>query len=158
MVLDKVFTSRRADKKEGIHRGATHTRLKDFNPTSRPQIAWVLQHIHGMTFTKLTEKGKPQVNRDSLEELSVLALQQGKPEVAASIEDFLHLLDLQKWMGQLSEGDNSWLNMVNETTGASTTAACSAPRPDATPTSLPTLVRPTNKTGQGSCSCPTRVR
>jgi len=41
-VPGKVFTPKRADKKKGYVAGAPFTKLADFNPTSRQNIAWAL--------------------------------------------------------------------------------------------------------------------
>jgi len=65
-VPGKVFTPKRADKKKGYVAGAPMTRLTDFNPTSRQNIAWALQTFRGARFTKVTETGKPKVDEATL--------------------------------------------------------------------------------------------
>jgi DNA polymerase I-like protein with 3'-5' exonuclease and polymerase domains len=113
-VPGKVFTPRRHNKKEGYIAGCPMTRLEPFNPTSRQNIAWVLTHRHGIHFTKVTDTGKPKVDEASLSELKDIALQEGNEEAAKDCENFIRILTLQKWMGQLSEGTNSWLNTIED--------------------------------------------
>ena len=111
-VPGKVFTPKRADKKKGYVAGAPMTRLTDFNPTSRQNIAWALQTFRGARFTKVTETGKPKVDEATISEVRDLALSQGKQQLHDECEMFIRLLTLQKWLGQLSEGTNSWFNSI----------------------------------------------
>jgi DNA polymerase-1 len=111
-VPGKVFTPKRADKKKGYVAGAPMTRLTDFNPTSRQHIAWALQNFRGARFTKVTETGKPKVDEATISEIRDLALSQGKQLLHDECEMFIRLLTLQKWLGQLSEGTNSWFNSI----------------------------------------------
>tara|TARA_Y100000004_G_C8955042_1_gene430399 strand:- start:3229 stop:4545 length:1317 start_codon:yes stop_codon:yes gene_type:complete len=111
-VPGKIFTPKRADKSKGFVAGAPLTRLEPFKPTSRQNIAWVLQQFRNARFTKVTKTGKPQVNEASLSEIQDHALQIGNQMLHKDCEMFIRLLTLQKWLGQLSEGDNSWINMI----------------------------------------------
>jgi len=113
-VPGKVFTPKRADKKKGYVAGAPMTRLTEFNPTSRQHIAWALQTFRQARFLKVTDTGKPKVDEATLSEMSDLALQQGNELLKEECDMFIRLLTLQKWMGQLSEGTNSWFNTVEE--------------------------------------------
>ncbi len=113
-VPDKVFTPKRNDKKKGYVSGAPLTKLNDFNPTSRQNIAWALQTFRGARFTKQTATGKPQVDEATLSEVRDLALTQGNQQLFEECEWFIRLLTLQKWMGQLSEGTNSWFNTIED--------------------------------------------
>ena len=108
----KVFTPKRADKKKGYVAGAPMTKLTDFNPTSRQHIAWALQNFRGARFTKVTDTGKPKVDEANLSEIRDLALSQGNQLLHDECEMFIRLLTLQKWLGQLSEGTNSWFNSI----------------------------------------------
>jgi DNA polymerase I-like protein with 3'-5' exonuclease and polymerase domains len=108
----KVFTPKRANKKQGYVAGAPFTKLTDFNPTSRQHIAWALQTYRGAVFTHLTATGKPQVDEASLSEVRDTALQKDNQQLHDECEMFIRLLTLQKWLGQLSEGANSWLNTI----------------------------------------------
>ena len=111
-VPGKVFTPKRADKKRGYVAGAPMTRLTDFNPTSRQNIAWALQTFRGARFTKVTETGKPKVDEATLSEVRDIALSAGNQQLHDECEMFIRLLTLQKWLGQLSEGTNSWFNSI----------------------------------------------
>ena len=113
-VPGKVFTPKRSNKKQGYHSGAPMTKLLDFNPTSRQHIAWALQNFQGARFTKLTDTGKPKVDEAVLSELRDIAYQQDNHKLAESCDAFIKLLTLQKWLGQLSEGANSWFNTIEE--------------------------------------------
>ena len=111
-VPGKVFTPKRADKKKGYVAGAPMTRLTDFNPTSRQHIAWALQTFRGARFTKVTDTGKPKVDEATISEVRDFALTQGNQRLHDECEMFIRLLTLQKWLGQLSEGTNSWFNSI----------------------------------------------
>ncbi len=111
-VPGKVFTPKRADKKKGFVAGAPMTRLIDFNPTSRQNIAWALQTFRGARFTKVTNTGKPKVDEATIGEMRDAALSQGNQLLHDECEMFIRLLTLQKWLGQLSEGTNSWFNSI----------------------------------------------
>ena len=111
-VPGKVFTPKRADKKKGYVAGAPMTKLTDFNPTSRQHIAWALQTFRGARFTKVTDTGKPKVDEATISEVRDLALSQDNQQLHDECEMFISLLTLQKWLGQLSEGTNSWFNSI----------------------------------------------
>ena len=113
-VPGKVFTPKRNDKRNNYVAGAPMTRLVEFNPTSRQNIAWALQNHRGARFTKVTETGKPKVDEAVLSEMKDIALTQGNQLLHDECEMFIRLLTLQKWLGQLSEGTNSWFNTIEE--------------------------------------------
>ena len=110
----KVFTPKRTDKRKGYHSGAPMTKLLDFNPTSRQHIVWALTTFRGARFTKVTETGKPKVDEATLSEVRDIALAQDNQQLHDECEIFIRMLTLQKWMGQLSEGANSWFNSIEE--------------------------------------------
>ena len=113
-VPGKVFTPKRKNASKGYHSGSPMTHLLDFNPTSRQHIAWALQNFRGARFTKVAETGKPKVDEATLSEMRDVALSQGNQRLHDECEWFIRLLTLQKWLGQLSEGTNSWLNTIEE--------------------------------------------
>ena len=113
-VPGKVYTPKRANKTKGYVAGAPMTKLLDFNPTSRQHIAWALQNFRGARFTKVTETGKPKVDEATLSEMRDIALQQNNTLLHEECEMFIRLLTLQKWLGQLSEGTNSWFNTIED--------------------------------------------
>ena len=113
-VPGKVFTPKRQNKSKGYVAGAPFTKLLDFNPTSRLNIAWALQQFRGARFTRLTDSGKPKVDEACLSEIRDIALQQKNELLHQECEMFIRLLTLQKWLGQLSEGANSWFNTIEQ--------------------------------------------
>ena len=113
-VPGKVYTPKRANKTKGYVAGAPMTKLLDFNPTSRQHIAWALQNFRQARFTKVTDTGKPKVDEATLSEMRDVALQQGNTLLQEECDMFIRLLTLQKWMGQLSEGANSWFNTIED--------------------------------------------
>ena len=92
--------------------GAPMTRLEVFNPTSRQNISWALQTFRNARFTKVTDTGKPKVDEAALGELQERALQEDNQLLHEECGMFIRLLTLQKWLGQLSEGSNSWFNTI----------------------------------------------
>tara|TARA_Y100000401_G_scaffold117572_1_gene127266 strand:+ start:5821 stop:7122 length:1302 start_codon:yes stop_codon:yes gene_type:complete len=113
-VPGKVFTPKRRDKKNGYHSGSPMTRLEQFNPTSRQHIAWALTTHRNARFTKVTDTGKPKVDEATLSEIRDIALQQKNLELHTECDWFIRLLTIQKWLGQLSEGSNSWFNTIEQ--------------------------------------------
>ena len=113
-VPGKVYTPKRANKTKGYVAGAPMTKLLEFNPTSRQHIAWALQNFRQARFTKVTDTGKPKVDEATLSEMRDVALQQGNTLLQEECDMFIRLLTLQKWMGQLSEGANSWFNTIED--------------------------------------------
>jgi DNA polymerase I-like protein with 3'-5' exonuclease and polymerase domains len=100
-VKGSEFTPKRPNKTQGYVAGATFTRLKELNPSSRDHIAWVLQTHHGWKPTQLTATGKPIIDEPILKDIGTEAS-----------DMFLRILTLTKMLGMLSEGDNAWLKLV----------------------------------------------
>ena len=94
-------TPKRNNKRQGYIEGATFTRLKEFNPTSRDHIAWILQTFHGWTPTQTTPTGKPIIDEPILKEIG--------SEISMML---LRCLTVTKMLGLLSEGTNAWLRLV----------------------------------------------
>jgi DNA polymerase I-like protein with 3'-5' exonuclease and polymerase domains len=100
-VKGSEFTPKRPNKTQGYVAGATFTRLKELNPSSRDHIAWVLKTHHGWKPTQLTATGKPIIDEPILKDIGTEAS-----------DMFLRILTLTKMLGMLSEGDNAWLKLV----------------------------------------------
>ena len=113
-VPGKVFTPKRTNKKQHYWSGAPMTKLLEFNPTSRQHCAWALQNFLGARFIKTTDTGKPKVDEACLTEIRDLAISQDNHKLAEACDMFVKLLTLQKWLGQLSEGANSWFNTIED--------------------------------------------
>ena len=97
-------TPKRNNKTQGYIEGATFTRLKETNPTSRDHIAWILTTFYGWTPTQLTPTGKPIIDETVLKEI----VASGGCSLAS---DFLKCLDTTKKLGMISEGVNAWLKL-----------------------------------------------
>ena len=98
-----VFTPKRDNRTRGYVNGASFTKLKDLNPTSRDHIAWILQTHYGWTPSLTTSTGKPVIDETVLKDIGTdIALQ------------FLTLLDLTKKLGMISEGVNAWQKLVTK--------------------------------------------
>ena len=102
-VKGSEFTPKRANKRSGYVEGATLTKLKDFNPTSRDHISWILQTHYGWTPGSMTTSGKAVIDETVLKELGT--------DIALS---FLKLLDLTKQLGMISEGVNAWQKLCTK--------------------------------------------
>ena len=102
-VKGSEFTPKRANARAGYVEGATLTKLKDFNPTSRDHISWILQTHYGWTPSSLTNSGKAVIDETVLKELGT--------DIALS---FLKLLDLTKQLGMISEGVNAWQKLCTK--------------------------------------------
>ena len=99
-VYGSEFTPKRDNRTSGYVKGATLTKLKELNPTSRDHIAWILQTHHGWKPTQKTPTGKPIIDETVLKEVGTdVALQ------------FLKCLDITKKLGMISEGTNAWLKL-----------------------------------------------
>ena len=100
-VEGSLFTPKRDNRTKGFRKGATFTKLKDLNPTSRDHIAWILKTHYGWTPSSMTASGKAVIDETVLKELG--------SDIALS---FLRLLDLTKQLGMISEGVNAWQKLV----------------------------------------------
>ena len=96
-------TPKRDNKRQGYVKGATFTRLKETNPTSRDHIAWIRQTFHGWSPTQTTPTGKPIIDEPILKEI-------GLPISTM----FLKCLTVTKMLGMLSQGVNAWLKLVTK--------------------------------------------
>ena len=100
-VAGAEFTPKRNNGPQGYVTGASFTRLKELNPTSRDHISWILQTYYGWKPTQMTATGKPIVDEVILTDI-------GSPIAM----EFLKCLTVTKMLGQISEGTNAWLKLV----------------------------------------------
>ena len=100
-VRDREFTPRRPNRTLGYVADAPLTKLKEFSPTSRDHIAWVMENLHGWKPDKTTANGKTAIDETVLKDI-------GTEE---SLQ-FFRCLELTKQLGMLSEGKNAWLKLV----------------------------------------------
>ena len=102
-VAGKVFTPKRNNRTQGYVEGASLTRLKELNPTSRDHIAWILQTHYGWTPSSITTSGKAVIDETVLKDIGT--------DIALS---FLRLLNLTKQLGMISEGVNAWQKLCTK--------------------------------------------
>ena len=100
-VAGALFTPKRNNRTSGYVEGAELQRLKEFNPTSRDNIAWILQTHCGWIPSLTTLTGKPVIDEVILKEIGT--------DIAMK---FFKCLDLTKKLGTISEGSNAWLKLV----------------------------------------------
>jgi DNA polymerase I-like protein with 3'-5' exonuclease and polymerase domains len=100
-VAGREFTPKRSNRTTGYVSGATVTKLKEFSPTSRDHIAWVMQNLHGWKPDKETASGKTAIDETVLKDI-------GTEEAL----QFFRCLELTKQLGMLSEGKNAWLKLT----------------------------------------------
>ena len=96
-VAGAVFTPKRNNRTQGYVQGCPFTKLKQLNPTSRDQIAWILKTHNNWTPKSLTASGKAVIDETVLKDIG--------SETALL---FLRCLDITKKLGMISEGVNAW--------------------------------------------------
>jgi DNA polymerase I-like protein with 3'-5' exonuclease and polymerase domains len=113
-------------KATNIHRGPVAQKHVEFNPSSRDHIARVLIERHGWKPKQFTPEGRPTVDETVLEGLPF-------PEAKLLSEYFL----IEKRIGQLAEGQNSWLKLEQNgrihgevITNGAVTGRCTHQRPN----------------------------
>ena len=100
-VAGTEFTPKRDNRTQGYVKGASSTRLKELNPTSRDHIAWILTTFYGWMPKQVTATGKPVVDEVILTEIG--------SEISTK---FARCLTVTKMLGMLSNGANGWLKLV----------------------------------------------
>ena len=95
------FTPKRNNRTQGYVEGCTFTRLKDFNPSSRDHIAWILTNYDNFDPNSITTtSGKTKIDETTLKNHGTgLSLQ------------FYRILEITKSLGMISEGVNAWLKL-----------------------------------------------
>lgn len=99
----EYFVPKRDNKTRGYKAGVAvwKPKLVPFNPGSRQDIAERLKEKYNWEPTEFTDKGVPKVDEDVLNQLDY-------PEA----KDLSRFFLLQKRIGQLAEGNNAWLKLV----------------------------------------------
>ena len=100
-VAGAVFTPKRNNRTQGYVQGSSFTKLKQLNPTSRDQIAWILKTHENWKPKSLTASGKAVIDETVLKDIG--------SETALL---FLRCLDITKKLGMISEGVNAWQKLV----------------------------------------------
>jgi DNA polymerase I len=106
--IETVFVPKVNNASRGYVKGQPFTKVmhEEFNPGSRQQIVDRLQTKYGWVPKKATLKGNPSVDDDVLSALPY-------PEAKALAEYML----IKKRLGQIADGNNAWLKLVNDETG-----------------------------------------
>lgn len=111
-IPDKVFVPKRDNKRLGYKAGVPIQRYKDFNPTSRQQITWVLENKfhYSPDNPDLYEEDRLKVDGDTFtfiktDEKATEDLRQ----LASVFEEYLMVA---KRLGQLATGNQAWLKHV----------------------------------------------
>ena len=100
-VAGPLFTPKRDNATQGYREGCEIQRIKEFNPTSRDHIAWILKTHLKVKLNKTTTTGKPIIDEIILTEIDI---------------PFSRLcakcLTIKKKLGMISEGVNAWNRLV----------------------------------------------
>ena len=96
-----LFTPKRDNSTQGYIAGAEFQRLKEFNPTSRDHIAWILTNRLNVKLNQITTTGKPIIDETTLMEIDI-------PFSRACAK----CLTIKKKLGMISEGVNAWNKLV----------------------------------------------
>ena len=106
--IETVFVPKVNNASRGYIKGQPFTKVmhEEFNPGSRQQIVDRLQTKYGWVPEKSTEKGNPSVDDDVL---SALPYPEAKP--------LAEYMLIKKRLGQIADGNNAWLKLVNDETG-----------------------------------------
>ena len=94
------FTPKRNNRTQGYVEGAPFTRLKEFNPSSRDHIAWILTTHDNFQIETTTTSGKAKIDETTL-----------KSHGTGLSMTFLRLLEITKLLGMMSQGVNAWLKL-----------------------------------------------
>ena len=106
--IETVFIPKVNNVSRGYIKGQPFTKVihEEFNPGSRQQIVDRLQTKYGWVPEKSTEKGNPILDDDVL---SALPYPEAKP--------LAEYMLIKKRLGQIADGNNAWLKLVNNETG-----------------------------------------
>ena len=97
------MTPKRSNATRGYIKDAPFTKLKEFNPTSRDHIGWAFMTWRNWQPEVFTETGRPKIDEGIL-----MSIDTEESQI------FARILELQKALGQLSDGTNAWLKMVTK--------------------------------------------
>jgi DNA polymerase I-like protein with 3'-5' exonuclease and polymerase domains len=97
------MTPKRPNSTRGYIKDAAFTKLKEFNPTSRDHIGWAFMTWRGWKPEAFTDTGRPKIDEGVLMSIDT-----------EEAKIFARILELQKALGQLSDGTNAWLKMVTQ--------------------------------------------
>jgi len=96
-----IMTPKRNNKTKGYVEDAPFCKIKEFNPTSRQHIAFAFATWRNWKPEQFTDTGTPKIDEGVLQSINT-----------DEATTFARILELQKALGQLSDGQNAWLKMV----------------------------------------------
>lgn len=112
-IPDKVFIPKRDNKKLGYKAGVPIQRYKEFNPSSRQQIEFIIRKHYGYEPENpdlYTEDGRLKIDETTFH---YLATDESAPEEIRKLAPlFEEQLMLNKRLGQLADGTQAWLKCV----------------------------------------------
>lgn len=111
----KIFVPKRDNKKLGYKAGVPIQRYKEFNPSSRQQIEYIIRKHYGYDPENpdlYTEDGRLKIDETTFH---YLATDESAPEEIRKLAPlFEEQLMLNKRLGQLADGTQAWLKCVKE--------------------------------------------
>lgn len=120
---DRVFVPKRDNKKKGYVAGVPVQKYKDFNPNSRKQIEWLIRSHFGYEpdnpdcYDIKDEEADLKDCRLKIDDES-LAYMLSDEKTPAELKELLAILQeslmVRKRLGQLADGANAWLDMVED--------------------------------------------
>lgn len=118
----KIFVPKRDNKRLGYKAGVPVQKYKEFNPNSRQQIEWLVRTHYNYEPSNpdcydIPDDTMPLKDcRLKIDEESLHIMQQelGKNnQLSKILKDIEELLMLNKRLGQLADGKNAWLSMID---------------------------------------------
>ncbi|MCI4436682.1 MAG: hypothetical protein JHC33_07745 [Ignisphaera sp.] len=103
----KPKTPSKPFKRMGVETIGEHQPIKllPFNPGSGHHIVWWVDHLYGKQEWRMTDKGTPKTDADTLIEMF---------SDYSWATPLLHYMEVQKILGQLAEGPKAWLKLVSD--------------------------------------------
>ncbi|WP_295789417.1 DNA polymerase [uncultured Veillonella sp.] len=121
-IPDEVFIPKRDNRRLGYKKGVPVQRYKEFNPNSRLQLKYILKEHYKYNFKdsmyeiEVDKNGKETSRKLTLNEETLKAISndtEAGDEVRHIAGLYMLSFMLSKRLGQLSEGQNAWLKLVD---------------------------------------------
>lgn len=119
---DKIFIPKRDNKRLGYKAGVPVQKYKEFNPNSRQQIEWLIRTHYNFEPSNpdcydIADDTTPLHDcRLKIDEESLHMMQNelgDNNQLSKILKDIEELLMLNKRLGQLADGKNAWLSMID---------------------------------------------
>lgn len=119
---DKIFIPKRDNKRLGYKAGVPVQKYKEFNPNSRQQIEWLIRTHYNFEpsnpdcYDIADDTTSLHDCRLKIDEESLHMMQNELGEnnqLSRILKDIEELLMLNKRLGQLADGKNAWLSMID---------------------------------------------